>query len=245
MSNYRPSPFANIPPVIKNLLIINIICFVPTLIVQHPDNTLDPFTKWLGLYYFNSPLFHPWQIVTHMFMHGGWEHIIFNMFALYSFGPAIEYLMGSKRFFNFYFLCGFGAMALQMLVQAVEVHNLVGSFTLPNPQPNIPYFEQFGAAGQKLFEIYMAPTIGASGAIFGVLIAFGMMFPNAELLIMFIPVPVKAKYIIPIYIVVELFLGFGRLAGDDVAHFAHIGGALIGFLLVKFWRLQRPNNFFS
>lgn len=232
------SPFANLPPVVKNLLIINIICFLPVLfwgkivIVDY------------GVYYFNSPFFKPWQIITHMFLHSGWPHIFFNMFALYSFGSALEYIMGSKRFFNFYFICGFGAIALQMLVQAIEVHSAIGAFTISNPQYQESY-AQFGEHAQKVMDIYGTPMVGASGAIFGLLIAFGMIYPNAELMIMFIPVPVKAKYIIPVYVLIELSLGVGQFKWDNVAHFAHLGGALLGFLLVKAWRLQGPKNFYN
>lgn len=236
------SPFANIPPVIKNLLIINIICFVPSIFYSHnfADPNYDPVASMFGVYYFNSPNFHPWQLLTYMFIHGGWPHILFNMFALYSFGPHIEYVMGSKRFFNFYFICGFGAIALQMLVQAIEVHAITGSFVEPFTRAVYD-----PAAIEKINAIYGGPMVGASGAIFGVLIAFGMIYPNAELMIMFIPVPVKAKYIIPVYILIEISLGIGQFGGDNVAHFAHLGGALLGFMLVKLWHLQGPKSFYN
>jgi membrane associated rhomboid family serine protease len=238
MSALRQNPLANLPPVVKNLLIINVICFIPFLIFK--ADMYDKYIELFGVYYFNSPLFRAWQPITYMFLHGGWMHIIFNMFALYSFGAAIEYTLGSKKFFNFYFICGLGAIALQMAIQAYEVHSLTGHFIL-DLKADIPV----DAAGmKKLQEIYFGPMVGASGAIFGLLIAFGMLFPNAELMIMFIPVPVKAKYIIPVYILIELSLGVGQFAGDSVAHFAHLGGALFGFLLIKLWRVQRPNNFF-
>lgn len=238
MSAFRQNPLANLPPVVKNLLIINVICFIPFLVLN--ADTYDKYVQLFGVFYFNSPFFKAWQPITYMFLHGGWMHIIFNMFALYSFGQAIEYTLGSKRFFNFYFICGLGAIALQMAIQAYEVHALTGHFTL-NLNADVPV----DAAGmKKLQEIYFGPMVGASGAIFGLLIAFGMLFPNAELMIMFIPVPVKAKYIIPVYILIELSLGVGQFAGDSIAHFAHLGGALFGFLLIKLWRVQRPNNFF-
>jgi rhomboid-like protein len=232
------SPFANLPPVVKNLLIINIICFLPVLFWG------QPVIANFGVYYFNSPFFKPWQLITYMFLHGGWAHILFNMFALYSFGAALEYIMGSKRFFNFYFICGFGAIALQMLVQGIEVHAIAGNFTIANPDLQSSY-DQFGDKAQKLMEIYSSPMVGASGAIFGLLIAFGMIYPNAELIIMFIPVPVKAKYIIPVYVVLELTLGISQFGGDNVAHFAHLGGAILGFILVKAWHLQGPKSFYD
>jgi len=230
------SPLANIPPVVKNLLIINVICFIPFLIYDK-SGELNPVVEHFGVYYFDSPFFRIWQIITHMFMHGGWAHIIFNMFALYSFGTALEFTMGSKRFFNFYFICGLGAIALQMLVQGIEVHSLVGSFTIPDNYQNAD--PQIIA---RLQGIYGSPMVGASGAIFGLLIGFGMLYPNAELMIMLIPVPVKAKYVIPVYVLLELFLGVEQFSGDSVAHFAHLGGAVLGFILIKTWHLKRPGN---
>jgi len=230
------SPFANLPPVVKNLLIINCICFLPSLFYTRGFSTdSDPIAGLFGVYYFNSPNFKVWQPITYMFVHGGWAHIIFNMFALFSFGPFVEYIMGSKRFFNFYFICGLGAIGLQMLVQAYEVHAATGAYTIA-----MDYIPNSPAALAKLQAIYGGPMVGASGSIFGVLIAFGMIYPNAELMIMFIPVPVKAKYIVPVYVLVELGLGLGQFGGDNVAHFAHLGGALLGFLLVKAWHLQGP-----
>lgn len=242
MNGYNRSPFANITPVVKNLLIINIIFFIATFTLSKVGVNLY---DWLAGYYFDSPKFHPWSFVTYMFMHAGIdhpEHILFNMFALFSFGPILEYSMGSKRFFNFYFICGIGAMVCHMLVQAYEVHAITGSFRLIELSDQV--LSQYGDHAQKLAEIYIVPIVGASGAIFGLLVGFGMLFPNLEMLILFIPVPIKAKYIIPTYIVIELYLSIKQYAGDSVAHFAHLGGALIGFLMVKIWRLQRPNNFY-
>ncbi len=237
MSAYRQSqsPFANLTPVVKNLLIINIICFIPVLLIDHfrPDG---PTATLFGAFYFNSPNFKPWQLITYMFMHGGWTHIFFNMFALFSFGPILEYALGSKRFFNLYFICGIGAVILQIIVQAVEVHAITGAFTISLPGVEASY-TQYGDQAQKLYDIYHGPLVGASGAIFGLLVAFAMLYPNLEMMILFIPVPVKAKYIIPCYILLELYLGFSQFGGDNVAHFAHLGGALLGFIVVKFWRL--------
>ena len=176
-------------------------------------------------------------------MHGGFAHIFFNMFALFSFGPILEYTMGSKKFFNLYFICGIGGVICHMLVQAYEVHSITGAFSIANSQVESTYY-QYGEQAQKLFSAYNGQIVGASGAIFGLLIAFGMLFPNMELMIMFIPIPIKAKYIIPVYVVLELFLGVKQFSGDSVAHFAHLGGALIGYIMVKVWRLQRPNNFY-
>jgi rhomboid-like protein len=239
MSAYRQSPFANLTPVVKNLLIINIIFFIAMYVLA---SRFD-MSKWLAVYYFNSPHFRPWQIVSYMFMHGGFMHIFFNMFALFMFGPIVEYSLGSKKFFNLYFICGIGAILFQMLVQAIEVHSITGAFTIANPELDSSYL-QFGPQAQKLYDIYNAPVIGASGAIFGLLVAFGMMFPNMELFIFFIPIPIKAKYIVPIYIVIELWMGVAQYGGDNVAHFAHLGGAIVGFLMIRLWRIHGGNNYF-
>jgi membrane associated rhomboid family serine protease len=234
MSQYRQSPFANLTPVVKNLLILNIIFFIATYIL----GARFDMVRWLSVFYFDSPFFRPWQLVTYMFMHGGFTHIFFNMFALFMFGPILEYSLGSKKFFNLYFICGIGAILLQWLVQAIEVHNLVGSFT-------INMHQGFSVeVVQKLEAIYNWPVLGASGAVFGLLVAFGMLYPNMELFLFFIPVPIKAKYIIPVYIVVELWLGVAQYGGDNVAHFAHLGGAIFGFLMIKIWHIKRPDNYF-
>jgi membrane associated rhomboid family serine protease len=227
------SPFANLTPVVKNLLIINLICFLPYIFLSNSsyDNTI---VRNVGLFYFNSPNFKVWEIITYMFFHGGWQHIIFNMLALFMFGPILEYAIGPVRFFNLYFICGIGAGLFQMMVQAIEVHSMIGSFTLhPGDLETIS-----PAIQEKLQGIYYGPIIGASGAIFGVVVAFAMLYPDMELMILFIPVPVKAKYLIPVYIVIELISGFGQFSGDNVAHFAHLGGALLGFIMIKIWRYR-------
>jgi membrane associated rhomboid family serine protease len=254
MNAFRQSPFANITPVVKNLLIINIIFYIAMWVL--PQAGID-LVELCAVYYFNSPSFKPWQIVSYMFMHSPqtFFHIAFNMFALFSFGPYIERVMGSKRFFNFYFITGIGALVLQMFVQAIEVYNITGAITVPhevfsyNNNGNLMLDSRsFPGATyedlQKLLSIYGTPMLGASGAIFGLLLAFGMLFPNVELFIMFIPVPVKAKYIMPCYILIELFLGLGQFSGDSVAHFAHLGGALFGFILLKIWGYRSLRGFY-
>jgi len=186
-----------------------------------------------------------------MFMHGGIAHIFFNMFALYSFGSILESKWGGKKFIIFYFITGLGALALQWAVQAYEVHQIIGSAT-NGGKINLTalYQGEFNtsqlsmAQAVTLRSIYFGGMVGASGAIFGLLVAFGMLYPNAELLIMFIPVPVKAKYIIPIYILVELSLGVAQFEGDSIAHYAHLGGALIGFILVKLWK-DKNDTFYT
>ncbi|QHS55440.1 rhomboid family intramembrane serine protease [Mucilaginibacter sp. 14171R-50] len=236
------SPFANMPPVVKNLLIINIIFFIATYALGRLVN-LD---QLLAVYYPNSPLFRPWQVITYMFMHGGFSHIFFNMFALVMFGPMLEYTLGSKKFFNYYFITGIGGFVLYMVVQAMQVYAIAGAVTIPHPELESSYF-MFGGGqeqAQALYNLYHIPMLGASGAVFGILVGFGMLFPNMEMLIMFIPIPVKAKYVVIGYVAIELFSGVGRFAGDNVAHFAHLGGALFGFLLIKIWKIRRPNNFY-
>jgi rhomboid-like protein len=246
--NERLSPFANIPTVVKNLLIINVIFYIATLMFGGPM-----MTQVLGVHYFDSPDFRIWQVITYMFMHdySSLFHIMFNMFALYTFGSSIEFIMGSKRFLNFYLITGLGALALQLLVQSFEVYSISGStvnngnFMVDSLKRTISFNPDLISKDQAstLLGIYLTPMVGASGAIFGLLIAFGMLFPNAELFIMFIPVPVKAKYIIPVYVLLELFLGVKQFSGDSVAHFAHLGGALFGFILVKMWHLKHHDNF--
>lgn len=251
MNNNRISPFANISPVVKNLLIINGIFYLATMLFK--GNPSIPIVEYLGVYYFNSPFFKVWQVVTYMFMHdpNNFAHILFNMFALYSFGSVIEYTMGSKRFLNFYLITGLGALALQYLVQAVELYNITGhiinqgNFLIDTVNYRISYNPEQLTQSQAatISNIYMGPMLGASGAIFGVLTAFGLLFPNAELMVFLIPIPIKAKYLIPVYIVIELFLGVAQFSGDSVAHFAHLGGALFGFMLMKIWKIRRPGGF--
>eukprot|EP01133_Synstelium_polycarpum_P003299 gene3299-3753_t len=226
--------------IVKNLLIINILFFAATYVFQSKGIEL---AQYLGAFYFDSVYFKVWQPISYMFMHGGFTHILFNMFALYMFGSILESRWGAKRFINFYLITGLGALALQWAVQAFEVYHITGTAINQSPgllehlekgQFNPAQFTEIQAA--TLHGIYFSPMVGASGAIFGLLVAFGMLYPNTELYIMFIPVPVKAKYIIPIYIVVELFLGVASFQGDSVAHYAHLGGALLGFILVKLWK---------
>lgn len=226
-----------IPPIVKNLLIINILFFVATYFLS---STID-LENILAVYYFDSPKFGGWQVITYMFMHGGIAHIFFNMFALYSFGSLLETRWGGKKFLIFYLITGLGALLLQWAVQAIEVNQLIGHFTLYEGWQNQIKSQ---ADYQTIGQIYGGGMLGASGAVFGLLVAFGMLYPNAELYIMFIPVPVKAKYIIPFYILVELFLGVSRFEGDSIAHYAHLGGALIGFILVKIWK-DKNTNFYT
>jgi membrane associated rhomboid family serine protease len=236
-----------IPPVVKNLLIINGLFFAAKYVLRSKGIDLD---LYLGAFYFDSPLFKIWQPISYMFMHNDFMHILFNMFALFTFGTVLEHRWGAKRFINFYLITGLGALALQWGVQAFEVYQITGTSLAHQILPlssleRGAYDPAIYTATQAstLYGTYFGPMIGASGAIFGLLVAFGMLYPNTELYIMFIPVPVKAKYIIPVYIVIELFLGVAQFQGDSVAHYAHLGGALLGFILVKLWK--EKNTFYD
>lgn len=234
--------FGNLPTVTKNLLIINIVCFIGTMI-------FDNATRFFGVFYPDSPFFKIWQVITYMFMHGGFGHIFFNMFALVMFGSVIERILGPKRFLNYYIICGLGALILQYGIQAFEVYNIAGTikasqflnfnYTTGMVSTNLPITQdQLGT----LLSIYGTPMLGASGAIYGLLLAYGFLFPNAELMLIFLPIPIKAKYFIPILIVIELFLGFSN-TGGSIAHLAHVGGALFGFILLKMWGIKRTNYY--
>jgi len=205
----------------------------------------------LGLHFIKSPIFQPYQIVTHLFMHGGLMHLFFNMFALWMFGRVLENVWGPKRFFVFYFVCGLGAAFLHLLVEGIQYESLTSKM---NPdqinivlQQGTDLFQQ----GKNYTDSMMGslnlllniPTVGASGAIFGVLLGFGMLFPNTELMLLFPPIPIKAKYFVIGYGALELYLGLSQ-PGSDVAHFAHLGGMLFGFIMIKYWNKKDRQNFY-
>lgn len=234
------------PPVVKNLIIINVLMFLALWGFQAAFN-ID-LNRVLGLYYFKSPYFEPYQIVTHMFMHGSLMHIFFNMFALWMFGKVLEQVWGGKKFLIYYFVTGLGAVFLHMLVNHFalvsamkEVQLTLGVDTFDEQtirrliQSSNPLAQQVGIG------LYV-PTVGASGAVFGVLLAFGMLFPNTRLMLLFPPIPIKAKYFVIGYGALELYLGLTQ-PGSNIAHFAHLGGMLFGFLLIKFWNYDR-NSFY-
>ncbi len=246
-------------PVVKNLLIINVLFFLA-------DQALD--LNSLALYYYQSDLFRPYQIVTHFFMHAGMGHIFFNMFALAMFGPPLEALWGDKKFLFYYLFTAIGAALLHTFVSYLDIHSLQNAVNTFAQNPDISnywgFFDKFpsnyfksdalqqlaGAleAGQidpaeitgQMTEIVKGkmnvPVLGASGAVFGLLLAYGMQYPEHKLMIIPIPVPVAAKYFIPGMMVLELFLGVNNFSWDNIAHFAHLGGALFGFLLIMYWR---------
>lgn len=244
MSFSGQSPFQNIPPVVKNLIIINTIMLLATYVLSSTMG-ID-LNRILGLYYFGSPLFKPLQLITHIFMHGGITHLFFNMFALFMFGRVLEQVWGSKRFFIYYFFTGLGAAALHSFVNYIEVRSIMSSL-LPEQialvkSEGTAIFMQgknYAHGGMAaLNALYNIPTVGASGAVFGVLLAFGMYFPNTQLMLLFPPIPIRAKYFVIGYGLIELYLGFTQ-ANSNVAHFAHLGGMLFGFILIKIWAKQK------
>ena len=206
---------SNVPPVTKNLIIINVLIFVATIINE--NFMIGTF----GLFYPTSPYFRWWQVITHMFMHGGFWHILFNMYTLFIFGVVVERIIGSKKFLLFYFVCGLGAAALQLGTQYLEVQAFMNSDSQ--------------TALQSLIDLKRTPTVGASGAIYGVLIGYAMLFPQSKMTLLFPPVTLSAKWMVIVFAVIELFTGVVGFA-DGVAHFAHLGGMLIGWLLIRFWR---------
>lgn len=221
---------SDLPEIIKNLVIINGLMFIATYVLESAMG-ID-LVNLLGLHFFKDHDFQPYQIFTSMFMHGGIAHILFNMFSLISLGSILERVWGGKRFLFFYLFCGIGASFLHMAVQAYQVHHLIGSFDIYQALPEYTV--------QQLSS-YMGILIGASGAIYGVMVAFAMLFPNTELIIMFIPYPIKAKYLIVIFILVDFFGGITDFSWDNIAHFAHLGGGLFGAILIWFWRKDRTN----
>lgn len=235
--------FNNIPPITRNIIIINIIVFILTYVLQ-----TDLMYQYLAAFYPFSPFFHSWQIITHMFMHGSFMHILFNLMTLYSFGPVLEHVLGDKKYVILYFVSGLGAFFLFNLWNFVEVEQIKSSlqslgFDLAGYMDgesvsfkgnSAAILEQQNLVNQ-LQSIISVPMVGASGAIFGVIAAFATLYPDAKIMLMFIPVPVKVKYLMPVVIAVSVYLGISGNVGG-IAHLAHVGGALVGFILAKIWK---------
>lgn len=274
----RTGGFSMLPEVVKNLLIINVLAFIARVVFS--VNFGIDINDYLGLHYWESEKFRPYQFVTYMFMHGNFGHLFFNMFAVWMFGNAIENAWGPKRFLIFYIFTGFGAAllhygiihfeisgditAMEQIVNDPKFENIAAfvsqhRFAVSQYYPEIyPAYQEFKGAFSALqvnpenyealnisanfFSKYLnhfkdlPNVVGASGSLFGILLAFGMMFPNAQLFMLFIPFPIKAKYIVIGYGALELFSGLQNSPGDNVAHFAHLGGMLFGFILINFWR---------
>ncbi len=271
--------FGRLTPVVRNLLIINVVILAFEQILK-----ID-LSHWFGLRYVLADSFKPYQFVTYMFLHGGWFHLISNMFALFIFGPLLEQFWGPKRFLIFYMITGVGAGILWSTIDYIEkrpIENTVMEFRKdPTPETYSDFLAknsdlrnyggQIGAFMSQAYQIedsfykspdnqelkseatnvvdqiyYLItniPMIGASGAIFGILMAFGLLFPNTTLMLLFPPIPIKAKYFVAIYGFFELFSGIRQTPGDNVAHFAHIGGMIFAFILIKIWQKQR-NKFY-
>ncbi len=242
--NFRPNTNA-IPPVVKNLIIINAIMLFATYMLGMKGIDL---TSTLGLHYFESSEFRPYQLVSHMFMHAGIMHLVFNMFALWMFGRVLESVWGPKRFFIYYFVTGLGAAALHTFVNFLEFQYLAGKMLPETVEMVMTQGTEIFKQGKnfsdpmagKLNLLLNIPTVGASGAVFGILLGFGMLFPNTQLMLLFPPIPIKAKYFVIGYGAIELFSGIAN-PGSNIAHFAHLGGMLFGFILIKYWNRSTRN----
>ena len=216
--------FRNLPQVTKNLLIINFIVYFADVVLGRYG--LD-MSYYLGLHYYAAGDFHIWQPLTYMFMHANFSHIFFNMFAVLMFGPAIEERWGSKRFLIYYLVTGLGAALVQEVVWALRLQEVLSHM---NPIMIAQWTNKF-------------ITIGASGAVFGILFAFGWLFPDVRMYIMFLPIPIRARVLVLIYALFELFAGVMPSGGDNVAHFAHLGGFIFGWLLILWWRWRGYDGF--
>lgn len=243
----------NITETVKQLIIVNFLFFAGTLIIG------DPIYKVLALYFPENPNFQVWQPLTHMFMHGGFMHIFFNMFALYSFGSALEQMWGSKKFLFFYISCGLGAALIHTGVNYYFFNEGLNSLIangfqkqeilqILNEGKIDTRWQEFVSASQfsNFISAYAGTAVGASGAIYGTMVAFAFLFPNAELAMMFIPIPIKAKYFVPGILLLDLYSGIvGKSVlggGSGIGHFAHIGGALFGFLMMWYWKKNQFNK---
>jgi membrane associated rhomboid family serine protease len=274
MNQYSPTSYRNLPTIIKNLLIINVLVFLAQSTIGK-GGFID-MEDLFGLHHVKSPLFQPWQIITHMFLHGNFMHLLYNMFALWMFGSELEDMWGPKRFLTFYFLCGIGAALIQLLWLWFQWHDLVNQFYAVRVHPNadtfMAFYNQFGldqrpqavsvlqnylsdpgnsgSANEVVqyisnftYAVISDPTIGASGAGFGVLAAYIYLFPNRKLYLYFV-IGIQAKWIGLAYFGYEIFSAFQNNPNDNIAHWAHIGGGLVGFLLVLTWNRKDRKNFY-
>ena len=256
-------------PTVKNLLLINFIAYlVPSLL------GLNGINRILGLYYFDSPYFYPFQFFTYMFSHGGFLHIFFNMLMLFFLGPLLEQFWGAKRFLTFYLATGIGAGFVYLLINFFQLSPLKSAINeyAQNPNPEAFYaliaeYDQYEFDyNNRLYEAYYdnpenksieqqtiqsarglyerhlgIPMVGASGAIYGILMAFGMLFPNTELMLLIPPIPIKAKYLVLILGGMALYSGFSNNPGDTTAHFAHLGGMIVSYIILKYWQKNSKN----
>ena len=240
---------------VKHILIINVVMFIGTLAIGNGQL----FFEYFALYFPKNDLFQPWQILTHMFMHGGMMHIFFNMFALWMFGTAVEQVFGSKKFLIFYILAGLGAAVLQLAYMYFQFNSSLGALVaggfdsaevlniLNQGRYNTGWEAVIGESNLgNLVRSFNTTMVGASGAIMGVLVAFGMLFPNSKLMLIFLPIPIKAKYFIPAIIILDLvsaLTGQSFFSPSNTAYVAHIGGALTGFLMMYFWKKDQFDKY--
>lgn len=238
--------FRNMGDVTKNLLIINVLFFVAKVVFEARGIDLGQI---LGMHYPSSPYFEPYQIATHFFMHANLGHIFFNMFALVMLGSHLERYWGAKRYLTFYFVTALGAALLHFGVQGIEIYNASGEFFPDSPIIDVNKVtgmfsydsSQPGAA--FVSQIYLGTVVGASGAIYGLLMAFALLFPNTQFMLLFPPIPIKAKWMALGLGLYALYSGYANNPGDSTAHFAHLGGMLFGFILIKIWQKNR-NQFY-
>ena len=238
-----------IPPITKNLLIINVLMYMGIVVAKSYGIDLS---NYLGLHFFLAEDFNLIQIFTYMFMHGGLSHLFFNMFALWMFGRTLEYIWGPKRFLIFYLVCGIGAGLIQELATTIHYYTQVANL----PPEAVEVVIKDGANALHNYMNFTNPalailngtlngvSIGASGCIFGILLGFGMLFPDEKMFVFPLPFPIKAKFFVMGYAVIELLLGLSNNPSDNVAHFAHLGGMIFGFFLIMYWKNKRKNNGF-
>lgn len=249
MNLLQNSFLGSIPKVTKNIIIINVIVWLCQMVLLQKGIDL---TKYLGLYYVESQNFKIYQLLTYMFLHdmGSFAHVFFNMFAVFMFGRTLEYHWGAKKFLSYYFITGIGAALVQILVVYLRIatvkHGMatdaiadVYSNGYMLLEKNMNYVLPAKGALNLLIN---SVTIGASGAVFGILLAFGMLFPNAELFIIPFPFPIKAKWFVIFYGLSELFFGVANFSGDNIAHFAHLGGMIFGIILILYWKKKDKNR---
>lgn len=233
--------FLALPPVVKNIILINILLLLATWTVKGVFGV--DLTGILGLYYPKSEQFMPLQILTHMFMHANFWHLFFNMYALYIFGGVLENVWGPKRFFIYYMVCGLGAALVHESVIMFQYTRIMNSISPDQLQivlnDGTAYLNEGKVFTNEIMkELQMllnVPTVGASGAVFGILLAFGVLFPNTQLMLIFPPLPIKAKYFVIGYGAIELYLAVTQ-PGSNIAHAAHLGGMLFGYILIRYWR---------
>lgn len=237
----------SIPYVTRNILIINVIVWFATVLL----GDIVDINRYLGLYYITSENFYPHQIITYMFAHAGFSHMFFNMFAVFMFGRTLEAVWGPKKFLTYYLLTGIGAAIVQLIIAYLQIHNLEANLSPDALQQVIEQGALILNDGKNFIDPSAAElnilrnvwsTVGASGAVFGVLVAFGMMFPNVELIMIPIPIPIKAKWFVIGYGVLELTMGLSNNPNDNVAHFAHLGGLLTGVIIMLYWRKKAKGN---